>query len=119
MLSARKKQWRRLLLYLLLMLLAGAYLILCLNGRGLPCLFYENFGIRCPSCGASRAGIALLRLDFAAAGQYNPMFAFAFYPIGGLIALQDFALCVINLCRRRDDLSFLRFIFSTKEERNR
>ena len=32
------------------------------------------FGIPCPGCGMTRAYLALLRLDFAAAFEYHPLF---------------------------------------------
>lgn len=112
----RKRQIRRLLIYLLLLLCVLCYILLCLNGHGLSCFFYETFGIRCPSCGASRAFFSLLRLDFAEAARQNGVFAFALYPIGGLIALQDLALCLYNLIRRTNRMSFLQFLFSSRKE---
>lgn len=44
---------------------------------GLPCVFYEVTGFKCPGCGITRALAALLHLDFATAWKENP---FA-YPI--------------------------------------
>ncbi len=40
----------------------------------LPCVFLRFLGIRCPGCGMSHAIWAALRLDFAAAFCYHPMF---------------------------------------------
>jgi hypothetical protein len=37
------------------------------------CLLKIVLGIPCPACGLTRAAIALLRLDFAAATQYQPL----------------------------------------------
>ena len=39
-----------------------------------PCLFREITGIPCIGCGLSRAWLAALRLDFASAFRYHPMF---------------------------------------------
>ena len=58
-----------------LLLLGGLYSFLAYHGLGLPCLFYQITGLMCPGCGNSRAALALLRLDFAAAWGYNPLFA--------------------------------------------
>ena len=41
---------------------------------GWPCLLRSVTGIPCPGCGLSRAWLAVLRLDFAAAFQHHPMF---------------------------------------------
>ncbi len=38
------------------------------------CIFYNITGIYCPSCGMTRAFVALSRLDFKSAFMYNPMF---------------------------------------------
>lgn len=40
----------------------------------ITCFFKWIFGICCPGCGITRAYISLLRLDFAAAFRFNPMF---------------------------------------------
>ncbi len=39
-----------------------------------PCIFRAVTGIPCIGCGLSRAWLAALRLDFAAAFRYHPMF---------------------------------------------
>ena len=39
-----------------------------------PCLYKHFLGIECIGCGMSRAYFSLLRLDFAAAFSYHPMF---------------------------------------------
>ena len=51
------------------------------------CFFNLLFGITCPGCGITRAYISLLRLDFAAAFEYNPMFWSV--PILGVLYLFD------------------------------
>ena len=38
------------------------------------CPFRFFFGISCPGCGMTRALLAALRLDFAAAFSYHPLF---------------------------------------------
>lgn len=40
----------------------------------LDCLIRHFTGLICPGCGMSRAWMAVLRLDFAAAFHYHPMF---------------------------------------------
>ena len=41
------------------------------------CVFRWFFGVSCPGCGLTRATLAALRLEFAAAFQYHPLFWFA------------------------------------------
>ena len=40
----------------------------------IPCVFKSVFGINCIMCGMTRAWLAALRLDFATAFSYHPMF---------------------------------------------
>ena len=53
---------------------AGLYAALALLGIGLSCPIRQVTGLQCPGCGNSRAALALLRFDFAASFQYNPLF---------------------------------------------
>lgn len=38
---------------------------------GIPCVFYEVTGLKCPGCGITRGMAALLHLDFCGAIRYN------------------------------------------------
>ena len=51
-----------------------AYLIffLCV-GFGIPCVFREITGLKCPGCGISKMFVSLARLDFVAAFRHNPV----------------------------------------------
>ncbi len=48
------------------------YAVLAAIGHGCPIRFVT--GIPCPGCGLSRAYLALLKLDFAGAFHYHPLF---------------------------------------------
>ena len=64
-------------------ILAGLlYGIAAMHGFGIPCLLRTFTGLLCPGCGNSRAAMALLRLDFAAAFSYNPTFPLQFGYLG-------------------------------------
>ncbi len=58
------------------LLLTAAYICLVLIAYRLsiPCVYRYFLGIPCPGCGMSRAYFSLLRLDFAAAFSFHPMF---------------------------------------------
>ena len=77
---------RRLLRVCLITLGLGlaAVLFFCLArmGIGIGCPVYQLTGLQCPGCGNSRAAMALLRLDFAAAFSYNPTFPLQFGYLG-------------------------------------
>jgi hypothetical protein len=47
-----------------------------------PCLFRSVTGLPCPTCGGTRAGVALSRLDLAGAFAFNPLVT-----IGGIAFL--------------------------------
>lgn len=56
---------------------------------GLPdCLFKQLTGLPCPTCGATRAALALARFDFAAAFAVSPLAAagWSLLVAGGLAA---------------------------------
>ena len=110
--AVRKKLLLRLLIYAAILVTGMIYLLLCLNGMGAGCFFYEHFHLTCISCGAIRALMAILRLDFRTAVSCHPVFTLAVYPIGALIALQDIAVTAWNLLTGKDRLSFLQYLFS-------
>lgn len=56
---------------------------------GLPCPVRQLTGIICPGCGMSRAWLAVLRLDFAAAFWYHPLFLSV--PVVAVFVLYDCA----------------------------
>lgn len=69
------RKWVRVLLGHVLGLgaLGAAYAIIMLV-LGNACPTYAILGICCPFCGMTRAHLAALRLDFAAAMYYHPAF---------------------------------------------
>ena len=42
----------------------------------IPCIFYTVTGYQCPGCGITRMIMAVLRLDFKGAIQFNPALFF-------------------------------------------
>ena len=47
--------------------------VLVMYRLGARCLFLTYLGVPCPGCGMTRALLAALRLDFAAAFAFHPM----------------------------------------------
>ncbi len=61
-----------------------------LLAKGAPqCLFHAATGVACPTCGGTRALLALARFDVAGAFAFNPLAALAavVFLFGGLAAL--------------------------------
>ena len=77
-----QKRFFRVLKRYLIVLGAGIlyFVFTTVTKIGIPCPFYYITGLQCPGCGISRMMIALARLDFTQALQYNP-FIFLTLPI--------------------------------------
>lgn len=56
-----------------IILAAILIVVAALNLSGIGCPFYRIFGFPCPGCGMTRAALALLQLNLAAAWQFHPM----------------------------------------------
>ena len=57
-----------------------SYLLLVPNEYKIPCIFNYATGMQCPGCGLTRASMAILRGDIAAAFNFNPLiFAAPFF----------------------------------------
>ena len=70
----KKRLHKTLIKYAIVLWIALAYLLFVLcTGIGIPCVFHEITGLKCPGCGISRMLIALIKLDFAAAFKHNPV----------------------------------------------
>ena len=64
---------KTLLKYSIILGIALAYLaFVLLTGIGIPCVFHEITGLKCPGCGISRMFISLAKLDFVSAFKHNP-----------------------------------------------
>ena len=69
------KRWVRVcLVHLALLALLAAAIALLSRIFGSTCPTYTLFSVCCPFCGMTRAHLAALRLDFAAAFSYHPAF---------------------------------------------
>ena len=69
-----RKRFFRVLKKYLIVLGAGIlyFVFTSVTKIGIPCPFYYLTGLQCPGCGVSRMMLALARLDFSHALQYNP-----------------------------------------------
>lgn len=91
MTSEAKHRLKRLLLLAGLILVIGlAYAVFVrLSGLSIPCPFHAVTGLLCPGCGVTRMCLALLRLDFAAAWQANPVLLLLLPVLAALLIRQS------------------------------
>lgn len=70
----KKRFWKVLsVLGCFLLLFVGYYFLNCKYGFGIPCIFYELTGFKCPGCGTTRALFALLEGELGTAFRYNKL----------------------------------------------
>ena len=63
--------------YLLIGVILVVYYLIC-NIFNITCPIKHLTGVQCPTCGMTRAMIALMRLDIKGYIEYNPMALFMF-----------------------------------------
>ncbi len=81
--------------FLILFLVCFLYFIFVkIVGFGIPCIFHTVTGLHCPGCGISRMFIALFKLDFKAAFQYNALI-FALSPIALFFIVRHYVLYIL------------------------
>ncbi|MBQ9162210.1 MAG: DUF2752 domain-containing protein [Clostridia bacterium] len=84
--------------YSVILCVAAAYLVFVLcTGMGIPCLFHESTGLKCPGCGISRMLASLVRFDVVSAFWYNPFL----FTTGPLI-IAYLACCEVKYVRFGD-----------------
>ena len=72
----------------LLALFVGYGLFYNITGFGIPCMLHKTTGLECPGCGLTRAIAAVVRLDFAAAFDFNLLWPlYAAYFLWGSISM--------------------------------
>ena len=69
----KKRLHKTVLKYAVVLCVALSYFIFVkFTGIGIPCVFYEITGLKCPGCGISRMSISLISLDINSAFHQNP-----------------------------------------------
>ena len=69
-----------------LLLAGGVYAAAASRIGGIPCLFHQITGLKCPGCGVTRMCLSLLRGDFAEAFHQNAAI-FCLLPLGAVLAV--------------------------------
>ena len=109
-----KKFYRRTAIYLGFALFIFLYFLLLSKGIGWECPVNKYMGIKCFGCGATRAFISLISLDFEKALHYNRLFTLIIYPALLFLFAQDYICAIIQMVKKRKSTSFIDKIFKTK-----
>ena len=67
-----RKKWNLLIIFIVIAVVS-IFVDRYFDGRSI-CLFYNTFGVACPSCGMTRSYIALLHRDIHKAIYFHPLF---------------------------------------------
>ena len=67
---------------------------------GIPCLFYQITGLKCPGCGITRLMFSLIKLDFKQAFFYNHLVFILLPFIGFYIIYQEY----LYITKREDKI---------------
>jgi hypothetical protein len=90
--TMKKRLFKTFLYSLPLLIVALLYVgFWVLNGSGWPCAFRLFTGWYCPSCGAGRMFISLLKFDFYQAFRYNPLIMICLPVLFGIFARYQIA----------------------------
>ncbi len=60
------------------------------------CYINDTFHILCPTCGITRATIAILNFDFAQAIWHNAYYSLVLFPIFFILLIDDIVCLVLN-----------------------
>ncbi len=110
--KAKRKLIQRTIIYGFIILFIIIYVMLCLNGLGLSCIYEKTFHMQCPSCGATRAFLSIVSLDFTSAIAYHPIFTLVFYPFVFILVFQDYLICLYNVIKHKKVKSLLEYVIS-------
>ena len=84
----------RIIVYILIIYVAYK---LITNGTRFICNWNEKYGILCPSCGATRATVSIVKGEFLKALKYNLIYTIAIFPLVCIFILED---CLMIVLRR-------------------
>lgn len=112
LLNLLKKSYVRILLYVLLF--AGFGLLAYFGQNDLKiCIFERLFQITCPGCGATRAFVQILSLNFAEAVELNPFFCFFIFPCALIVFIQGINCALTELLFKKKMISFAEFVLNS------
>lgn len=88
------------------------------NNERLICSLNEKYGILCPSCGATRATLAILRGDILKALDYNLIYTIAIFPLVCIFVIEDMFMIILRRLKLTKKRSLVETLFDIKEVTN-
>jgi len=80
----------------------------------LKCYFVENFGITCPTCGATRATLAILKGNIISAIEYNSFYSLVIFPFFIIFVIEDIYIVIKRSILRTLNISLIEVLFGGK-----
>lgn len=81
------------------------------NNTRFVCSWNEKFGITCPSCGATRATLYIVKGDILKAVAYNPIYTALIFPIIFIFILDDILYLILRMFKVTDKNSLFETLF--------
>ena len=81
-------------------------------------MWNEKYGIFCPSCGATRATLSILRGNILKAIDYNLVYTIAIFPIIFICIIEDILMIFLRRFRLTRKRSLVETLFDIKEVTN-
>lgn len=78
---------------------------------GGACLLRRFTGLLCPTCGATRACVAFLHLNFREAFAYHPVFTLSLYPVSLILAAEDIFVIIKRELFKKESSSLVERVF--------
>lgn len=105
----------RIVVYILIIYVTWS---LVANNQRLACEWNEKYGFLCPSCGATRATLSILRGDIVKAMYYNLVYTIAIFPLVVVFILEDIFMILLRRFRLTRKRSLVETLFDIGEVTN-
>lgn len=99
----------RIILYIIIII--ALILLKYTNILNFQCYINNLTGIKCPTCGFTRAVTSILNLDIKQSIESNAFFTLVFFPIFLFLSIQDIIYITINLIKKKNYISYVEIIF--------
>ena len=88
------------------------------NNQRLSCDWNDKYGILCPSCGATRATLSIIRGDVLKAIDYNLVYTVAVFPLIVILIIEDILMILLRRFKSTKKRSLVETLFDIKEVTN-
>ena len=88
--------------------------ICAVNEIYLKCYFVENLGITCPTCGATRATLSIIKGNIISAVEYNAFYSLIILPAFIIFMVEDLYIIIKRSILKTSDISLIEVLFGGK-----